>query len=105
GHRGLPGGSSLPKLLASKRGVRKPPRLPLTEEQIWHWAQLHRQRTGRWPRHISGPIQGAPGETWAGVHESLRWGRRGLPKGSSLAQLLAKHKAKADSSPHEQILL
>jgi hypothetical protein len=49
GFRSLPAGSSLPQLLAQRRGVRhrrKPP--PLCVEQILAWARAHHERTGRW---------------------------------------------------------
>lgn len=91
GHRGLRGGSSLLSLLARKRGVRHTRALPpLTLAQILEWARHHRQRTGAWPSLRSGEIADAPGETWAGVDNALRTGRRGLPGGSSLARLLAE---------------
>jgi hypothetical protein len=90
GHRGQPGGSSLRKLLAKKLGVRNPLNLPpLTEKQIITWALKHRERTGKLPQYKSGPVVEAPGETWAGVDSALRYGRRGLVGGSSLAKLLA----------------
>jgi hypothetical protein len=89
GHRGLPGGSSLLQLLVKKRGVRNKASLPpLTDEEILHWADLHFQRTGFWPKYDSGPIQDAPGETWAAVDNALRFGKRGMTGGSSLAKLL-----------------
>jgi hypothetical protein len=89
GRRGLRGGSSLARLLAKKRGVRNDKALPrLTGEQILHWADLHFQRTGSWPKCKSGPIADAPGETWSGVDAALREGARGLPGGSSLPRLL-----------------
>jgi hypothetical protein len=90
GLRGQPGGSSLHRLLVKRRGVRPVSRLPpLTAAQILGWAERHLQRTGGWPKLKSGPIADAAGETWAGVDYALRAGRRGLPGGSSLAQLLA----------------
>jgi hypothetical protein len=93
GHRGQPGGSSLLLLLAKKRGVRNPMRLPpLSEEQILRWADLHFERNGAWPKYKSGRIADAPGETWAGVDNSLRTGKRGLAGGSSLTKLLAGHR-------------
>lgn len=93
GLRGLPGGSSLAQLLASRRGARNPADVPaLTEEQILAWADAHRLRTGQWPRTRSGPIPEAPGETWKKVHTALLEGCRGLPEGSSLARLLAKRR-------------
>jgi hypothetical protein len=69
--------------------VRKRPLL--TEEQILAWAQVHHARTGKWPRHASGPVEGVPGQTWGGVDEALRTGRRGLSGGDLLAKLLGRH--------------
>jgi hypothetical protein len=89
GLRGLPGGSSLARLLAEERGVRNRACLPrLSLRQIRAWAKAHRQRTGQWPTMTSGPIPEAPGETWSAVPVALTLGRRGLPAGSSLARLL-----------------
>lgn len=93
GLRGLPGGSSLARLLAEKRGVRNHMRLPpLTTRQVLAWADDHRRRTGRWPREHDGPIAAAPGETWMALHMALLQGHRGLPGGSSLARLLARER-------------
>src|SRR5262249_43887591 len=89
GRRGLPGGSSLARFLATRRGVRNPKQLPpLTVGQIRAWARAHRRRTGRWPTRSSGPIAEAPGETWKGVGAALRDGYRGLPGGLTLVALL-----------------
>jgi hypothetical protein len=93
GHRGLPGGSSLARLLASRCGVRNHKELPkLTESQILSWADAHRRQTGHWPRRASGAVGAAPGETWMGVNSALVIGLRGLPGGSSLAQLLERER-------------
>jgi hypothetical protein len=93
GHRGLPGGSSLSRLLAEHHGPRtwflKP---PLTIPQVLAWAEAHKRRTGRWPSAASGPILEAPGETWAAVNAGLAHGVRGLPAGSSLSQLLRQRR-------------
>jgi hypothetical protein len=87
---GQPGGSSLFRLLAKKRGLRDRLNLPpLTPEQILAWADRHFARTGSWPKYTSGAIIDAPGESWAGMGNALRNGRRGLAGGSSLAKLLA----------------
>jgi hypothetical protein len=95
GRRGLPGGSSLARLLANERGVRNHYQLPrLRVGRILAWADAHRKRTGRWPVAKSGAIVDAPGETWQGVELALRGGWRGLPGGSSLALLLAKRRGK-----------
>ena len=94
GLRGLPGGSSLARLLAEHRGVRNYRQLPpLTEEQILTWADAHYQRSGAWPTGKSGPISEAPGETWMGVQMALRNGGRGMPGGSGLPLLLAEKRA------------
>lgn len=96
GLRGLPGGSSLAKLLAEARGrhhhLDKP---PLTLEQILAWADAHHQRTGEWPlKERSGPVQDAPDETWAAIHAALRVGGRGLPGGTTLPKLLEEHRGR-----------
>jgi hypothetical protein len=93
GGRGLAGGSSLSSFLARHCGHRNPKDLPpLSEAQIWKWAQAHRRRTGGWPRVKSGPVPEAPGETWNGIDRALTRGRRGMPGGSSLYQFLQKHR-------------
>jgi hypothetical protein len=93
GVRGLPGGSSLARLLEQRRKVRNIQHLPsLTVPQILAWADAHHRRTGTWPTNESGPVVGAPGETWKGVAAALAIGRRGLPGGSSLPRLLATHR-------------
>jgi hypothetical protein len=93
GRRGLPGGSSLARLLAERRGARNIKQLPpLSTGRILAWADAHRRRTGRWPKRTDGPIPGAPGETWMAVQTALQFGRRGLPGGSSLSRLLARRR-------------
>jgi hypothetical protein len=93
GIRGLPGGSSLPRLLAKHRGARNKKNLPpLSVEEILKWADDHYQRTGQWPKQKSGSIVGSPGETWLAIDHCLNRGSRGLSGGSSLAQLLAEHR-------------
>jgi hypothetical protein len=92
GLRGLPGGSSLARLLGPRRAVRINSRSgpPLTEHQVMHWADRHYDRSGRWPNASSGPIREAVGETWRHVDYLLRNGGRGLPGGSSIAKLRAQ---------------
>jgi len=66
GQRGLPGGSSLAKLLAKKQGLRNPAELPpLTEAEILRLADLHFQGTGKYPFYKDGRVADALGETWA----------------------------------------
>jgi len=89
GRRGLPGGSSLARMLAQHRGVRNPQGLaPMTVPEILRWADEYRNRHGVWPESRSGPIPEAPGETWQRVNGALVTGHRGLPRGASLKRLL-----------------
>jgi DNA-binding XRE family transcriptional regulator len=93
GRRGLAGGSSLARLLAERLNVRNLANVtPLTVEQILSWADAYRDRTGQWPRHTSGPVPGAPGETWGAIEFALRNGRRGLEGNMSLYRLLKDHR-------------
>jgi hypothetical protein len=90
GGRGLPGGSSLARLLDDQRGVRNPANAPrLSTRQILAWADAHHLRTGKWPTSQSGSLDDAPGETWQAIARALHFGQRGLPGGSTLARLLA----------------
>jgi superfamily II DNA or RNA helicase len=90
GLRGLPGGSSLARLLAQHRRVRNHKDLPkISVPEILSWADSYHSRTGRWPVAKSGTIQEAPEIKWKHVDLALRKGLRGLPGGSSLAVLLA----------------
>jgi hypothetical protein len=41
---------------------------------------------------MSGPVATVANQTWSGVNAALGQGRRGLPGGSSLAQLLAERR-------------
>jgi hypothetical protein len=93
GLRGLPGGSSLARLLAERRGVRNSSCLPrLTLTQILAWADAYHRRTGTWPTSESGPITKTCGETWKAIDHALRLGMRSLPGGSSLSRLLAQRR-------------
>ena len=93
GARGLPGGSSLARLLAPKRAEHPPSVKPLAIEQILAWADAHHAATGAWPHRDSGVVRDAPfAITWSTVHAALHKGSRGLPGGSTLARLLAEHR-------------
>ena len=75
--------------MAESLGVRNRASIPpLTVPQILAWTDEHHRRTGAWPHVRSGPIAAAPGETWLAVEAALSIGNRGLPGGSSLAQVL-----------------
>ena len=81
GNRGLPGGSSLPQLLAEQRGVRNRMRLPrFSESQILTWADAFRRRTGDWPHADSGAVPELPTETWHNVDRGAVEGRPGLTR-------------------------
>ena len=89
GARGLPGGSSLARLLRERRGPRRKPRTPaLTEELILQWAEAHHAKTGCWPQWRTGPVIDVPDETWVRIDRALKKGNRSLPGRSSLAKLL-----------------
>src|SRR6187401_1842398 len=93
GFFGVPGGSSLARLLAKRRGVRNVHDLPrLTVQAVLSWADRHQERTGLWPTETSGPVREAPGETWMGISLALARGYRGLRGGSSLAKLLQRRR-------------
>ena len=97
GRRGFPGGSSLGRLLTEhgRRSLRSRgdrPQSPLPQEQIFAWADEHFKRTGRWPSANSKAVHGQEGEVWRNIDTALKYGRRGLPAGSSLAKLLASRK-------------
>jgi hypothetical protein len=92
GLRGLPGCSSLARLLAKRRGKRNQARAPrLREGQILLWADRHRRHNGRWPTRASGTVQGAPGESWGALASALRAGHRGLRCGDTLLRLLRRN--------------
>jgi hypothetical protein len=94
GNRGLPRGTTLRRLLRKERGARFARKTPFfTVERILAWADAHRARTGKWPSPKSGPIPELPGVSWATVQSALSFGWRGLPGGSSLARVLAEHRA------------
>lgn len=91
GRRGLSGGSSLAKSLATRRAVRNNRGLPpLSERQILAWADAHRQHTGEWPNVHSGRVIDATDETWFNLDKALRVGVRGLKGNSSLSKLLTE---------------
>jgi hypothetical protein len=95
GSRGLPGGDSLPRLLARERGrcdARTKPLLRVA--QILTWADSYRRRNSRWPGANAGPVHEGPELTWSAINSALALGLRGLPGGDSLAQLLARRRGR-----------
>lgn len=87
---GLPGGDSLARVLARRRGVKFTRRSwpELTRAQILKWADYHLQCTGQWPDRDSGPVRGAADISWVTVDRYLKQGNKTLPGGLSLAKLL-----------------
>ena len=71
GDRGLPGGTTIARLLFTRRGIRSSKHLPpLKFSEILGWADAFHARTGRWPTVDSGAINEAPGENWRGSFRS-----------------------------------
>ena len=90
GTRGLPGGDSLSRLLERERGVRNRLNAPkLTIRKILGWVDAHQRNHGEWPT-VGDHRDPAVGENWNAINAALERGSRGLPGGSSLAQLLAE---------------
>src|ERR1700722_1950602 len=84
GLRGLPGGSSLARVLAKYRGVRNRAALPrLSHAKVVAWAKAHHRRTGVWPGRATGPIAESPGDTWHAVDIALQRQGRGFTGRSS----------------------
>ncbi|HMP03959.1 MAG TPA: hypothetical protein PKC45_15810 [Gemmatales bacterium] len=95
GIRGLPGGSSLPQVLAEDRGVRKHAHLPpLSVDQVLTWADAFHERTGEWPKQKHWPeeIKDSDGETWGNVIQAIAKGLRGFTGNETLFDLLARHR-------------
>jgi hypothetical protein len=91
GYRGLPGGSSLSRLLEGRFPVRSRHLPPLRISQILTWAKAYFREHGRWPTVKSPGLAGTSQVTWGAVHQALLCGYRGLPGGSSLSKLLRQH--------------
>jgi hypothetical protein len=96
GLRGLPGSSSLAKLLRKHRGHPAGHNSQtLTIEKILAWADAHHRRTGAWPDYKSGVVVGVPGEKWSTINAALRRGLRGLKCGTYLAEVLWQYRSVA----------
>lgn len=91
GGRGLPGGSSLAKLINTKHNhVHDKNKAPVTEDFIVERAKEFFAKNDRYPRIKEGPVEGGhPGDTWNGYDRALYEGLRGLPGGTSLFELLS----------------
>lgn len=92
GRRGLPGKSSLAKLLASRRKTLYACKgVPLRRSEILDWVASHHELTGELPTRDSGPLHDQPGETWRAIDAALHAGSRSLRGGSSLDDLLSAY--------------
>ena len=78
------------------RRLRQPSRPRLTERQILAWAKAHCERTGKWPTCSDTAVFDAAGESWSALDLALARGYRGLPGGTTLARLLARHYRKTN---------
>lgn len=95
---------SLRRLLEVERGARYPQKAwVLSPELILAWADGHFDRTGEWPAIRSGPIREAAGLSWWAVDSALRYGRHGLPGGSSLARLIRQFRPAPRTRPPVQV--
>lgn len=92
GLRGLPGRSTILRLLAEHRGHRHREDPKFTVQEILAWADAWHDRTGKWPIAGSGEIPNSGDATWYSVDHALRKGRAGLRGASSLARLLARER-------------
>ena len=91
GARGLPGGTSLPKLLAKERGVTRGIHRPrLKVATIVRWAREHHSATGAWPTEGSGEIAGTD-ERWNNIAQCVRLGLRGRPLGWTLKKIVDRY--------------
>jgi hypothetical protein len=88
GGRGLPGGQSLTDVVAE---VRRQAGLEvvLTEGLIKQWIRAEYEKTKRWPLASDGDVLvDGVAEKWCNLHLNLLQGRRGLPGGRRLVDLV-----------------
>ena len=78
GRRGLPGGSSLGRLLVERREASRRFGRVLSEEQIVAWADAYFETHGSWPvvKSLGAPAPEVD-DTWAAINSALRKGSRG----------------------------
>ena len=79
---------------AVKTTTEKP---PLTIEKILVWADTYHECEGKYPTLASGNVAGTD-ETWPAINAALREGLRGLPGGTSLAEVLEEHRGRPNKS-------
>ncbi len=90
GLRGLPGGTTLSRLIVNNLvNVNKSSLHRLLEEDILRWAEQYKVEFGRYPHCQSGRVNfDGSYFTWANIDVCLRRGHKGLSGGSSLSKLL-----------------
>ena len=90
GGHGLRGGSSLSEIIKEYGGLQNLRRAQpgLSRKQILDWADLHYERTGKWPDRDSGRVIGGGGISWGTIDKRLRYGGLNLPGGMTLTRLL-----------------
>ncbi len=94
----------LRRLLEVERGARYQNKAwVLSPELILAWADGHFDRSGGWPVIRSGPIREAAGLSWWAVDGALRYGRHGLPGGSSLSRLIRQFRPAPRTRPTVQL--
>lgn len=97
GSRSLPACGGLAEFLDRYRNIRNKANQPrVTQKQILQWCDAYFLRTGDWPTASCGPVQGVPNEHWMSINDTLRFNRRGLRTGCTLAQFLIKRRGKRD---------
>ena len=75
-----------------RRAAQPRAKTQLTIDLILSFADAHHAATGCWPRMNSGTVLGQTELNWIRVNRALREGGRGLPGGTSLADLLQEHR-------------
>lgn len=103
GSRGLPGGTSLAKLLDRHGKKSNKSNMPkLTEKKILSLCIRHHELTGEWPvqKSKNPAFRCVPGksDTWESIDKILIKGNRGLPGNDSLAKLLDRNGKKSNKS-------
>jgi hypothetical protein len=95
GHRGLPGGKTISRLLIKHERKRPYYGRLLSERIILTWADAYFAAHGKWPaQKTPGSVAPSVDDSWNIIDAALNQGLRGLPGGSSLHKLLKKHKRK-----------
>lgn len=92
GLRGFPGCSSLTKFIEDNfADYRNQKNLPhIGEKKLKEWCDRWYKEHDKYPQCTSGEIWDT-GETWSGIRHALKYGTRGFPGRSSLAQFIQEN--------------